>query len=163
MKSFACQHCSRAFKSELALADHSRDSHSVARNVSVAIVNEAPTCIECGSATALVTGEAIYPHRPDLYSKKFWLCECGAYCGCHGVTERPLGNPCGSATRHARMAAHRVFDPIWKSREMGRREAYTWLSEMMGLAPEQTHIGMFTRDQALEVVRHCRERRRVAA
>ena len=37
-----------------------------------------PRCIECGKAEcSLVGGNAIYPHRRDLYEKNFWLCTCG--------------------------------------------------------------------------------------
>jgi hypothetical protein len=119
--------------------------------------------MECGNTANLVGGEIIYPHREDLFSKWFWLCGCGAYCGCHGFTTRPMGNPSGAATRRARMLAHENFDPLWKLGRMGRRDAYSWLSAQMGLAAEQTHIGMMTREQALEVVRHCRALRSLAA
>lgn len=151
---FPCPRCERSFTSEEGLADHARVKHSDS-----ASLGSDPTCIECGATAKLVGGKAIYPHRPDLYGKRFWLCECGAYCGCHGITARPLGNPCGPDTRRARMAAHEAFDPLWRSRKMGRREAYSWLSVQMDLPSEQTHIGMMTRAQALAVVRHCQARK----
>ncbi len=154
----ACLICHRNFGTEEALNQHMAAKH---RNQSMNVAG--PLCIECGGTAEIVGGETIYPHRPDLYDKRFWLCTCGAYCGCHGVTTRPLGNPCGPETRRARMAAHAAFDPIWRRKEMGRREAYTWLSQRMGLEFERTHIGMFTKEQAHEVVRHCRDRRRVVA
>lgn len=155
-----CPNCERTFKTPQGLGDHRRDSHGLDAPVADRLN---PTCIECGQLAGLVYGDVIYPHRPDLFSKAFWLCDCGAYCGCHGITTRALGNPCGPETRRARMHAHEAFDPLWRNRQMGRHEAYSWLSDKMGLAPEQTHIGMMTRDQALEVVRHCRERQRVPA
>lgn len=157
-----CPDCDRRYSSEEALRDHRRDSHGIDE---LAVIEKSPdpTCIECGATARIVGGEVVYPHRPDLYGKRFWLCECGAYCGCHGITTRALGNPCGPDTRRARMLAHEAFDPLWRSKKMARRDAYTWLSEQMGLHPEQTHIGMMTREQALEVVRHCNARGRSLA
>lgn len=51
-------------------------------------------CPYCERHAELVGGEVIYPHRPDLGSKKFWLCTpCNAYVGCHAGDDgtRPLG------------------------------------------------------------------------
>jgi hypothetical protein len=159
VKPFSCATCKRLFATEEGLADHGRNKRHA---TTIAELVEIVKCIECGSSADLVTGERIYPHRPDLYHKRFWLCACGAYCGCHGVTTRPLGNPCGAETRRARMAAHEAFDPLWRSRQMDRRAAYSWLSLCMDLDRDKTHIGMMTAAQAWEVVRHCRERRQAA-
>lgn len=109
----------------------------------------------------MVTGEIIYPHRPDLYHKNFWLCDqCGAYCGCHpgGSGRKALGYPCDARTRKARNAAHRAFDPLWRHGNMTRKQAYKWLSDKMGLTRDETHISMFNFNQYLDVERHCRER-----
>lgn len=111
-----------------------------------------PSCMECGALASLVGGERIYPHRPDLFVKWFWLCECGAYCGCHPNTEAALGHPCGPETRKARSAAHAAFDPLWKRGGMHRAKAYAWLSEATGIAPARCHIGMMTADEARSVV-----------
>lgn len=112
----------------------------------------APACIECGRVSRLTDGRAIYPHRPDLYAKRFYQCVCGAYCGCHGDTTEPLGYPCGYATRKARSAAHAAFDPLWKSRRMSRRQAYAWLSSALGIEPDKCHIGMMNETDARRVV-----------
>ena len=120
-------------------------------------------CIECGQAAFQVGGERIYPHLPDLYAKHFWLCNCGAYCGCHPGTYKPLGNPCGAETRKARSAAHAAFDPIWKGGKMRRNEAYAWLSEATNIPPDRCHMGMMTLGEALSVVAACNSRRSEAA
>ena len=159
VKPFGCNRCDRRYKTEGALGDHRRDSHGIDKPVLAALACEDPPCIECGRVAKLVGGEAIYPHRPDLHHKSFWLCECGAYCGSHGATSRPLGFPAGTETRCARSKAHEAFDPLWRSGQLDRRSAYTWLSERMELDPEQCHIGMMTAAQAREVVAHCRDRR----
>lgn len=101
-----------------------------------------PSCIECGKLTTLVDGSRIYPHRADLYSKNYWLCECGAYCGCHGTTTQPLGYPCGPETRKARSEAHTAFDQLWKSGLMRRASAYKALAEALGMSHRDCHIGM---------------------
>lgn len=111
-----------------------------------------PTCIECGGLASLVDGKAIYPHRPDLYAKSFYRCECGAYCGCHPKTIKPLGYPCGPTTRKARSAAHAAFDPLWRKGTMNRRDAYLWLAKHMNIPAASCHIGMMTEDQAKKVV-----------
>lgn len=114
--------------------------------------SEAVRCIECGGAAKLTDGRAIYPHRPDLYHKAFWLCGCGAYCGCHPGTTQALGSPCGPVTRKARSAAHAAFDPLWRSKSMTRQSAYAWLTEATGIPRERCHMGMMNADEARRVV-----------
>lgn len=121
-------------------------------------------CGECGKPAGLVTGETVYPHRPDLHALPFWrCCACQAYVGCHDGTFKPKGTPCGPETRGARIAAHAAFDPLWR-RKMAkdglnqghaRALAYRWLSEQLGTEPDKTHIGMFDRATALRVVEIC--------
>ena len=114
-------------------------------------------CLECGEPATLVGGEAIYPHRPDLFYKSFWLCECGAYCGCHSGTTAALGFPCGAKTRKARMLAHTAFDPIWKNGQMTRKGAYVWLAQITGVPYNECHIGNMNAEQAMAVVNACVE------
>lgn len=98
----------------------------------------------------MVKGDRIYPHRPDLAKLNYYMCECGAYVGCHKGTTNPLGNPAGALTRVARSRAHGIFDCIWQWQLMTRKEAYIWLSGKMGLP--DVHIGELTQDQAFQVV-----------
>lgn len=129
-------------------------------------------CGECGKPAGLVNGELIYPHRSDLHEKPFWRCSaCGAYVGCHDGTYRAKGTPCGPETRAARIAAHAAFDILWQrkmardgvSKGRARAAAYAWLSEQLGLPPEQTHIGMMDAATALRVIEVCRPYQRSAA
>lgn len=46
-------------------------------------------------------------------------------------------------------AAHEVFDQLWKSGRMTRREAYVYLGGLLGIPDHLCHIGMFTKDQCL--------------
>ena len=79
----------------------------------------AVVCSECSSAAFLVAGARIYPHRKDLHGRKFWLCPCGAYVGCHPGTTLPLGSPAGKRLRILRQKVHDAIDPLW-ARKMTR-------------------------------------------
>lgn len=110
-------------------------------------------CPYCGKAAERVTGAVIYPHRPDLFGKKFWRCApCGAHVGCHGTSATPLGRLANAELRRAKMAAHAAFDPLWKSRRMNRSQAYAWLADALGVSPANCHIGMFDVDGCNAVV-----------
>lgn len=122
-------------------------------------------CAECGGMDAVcVSGDLIYPHRPDLHAKWFWRCACGAYVGCHRDTQKPLGTPAGPSTRKARGEAHAAFDALWKrkaardrvSAKEARNAGYIWLAEQMGLEHADTHIGGFDAAQCAQVVALCR-------
>lgn len=112
-------------------------------------------CQYCDKPAQLVTGKAIYPHRPDLYGKRFWQCaKCKSYVGCHpparangkggrGDGTLPLGRLANAELRQAKQEAHEAFDPLWKDGEMTRREAYAWLADQLGLQGGSCHIGEF--------------------
>lgn len=111
---------------------------------------ETVTCPYCNNPAVLVGGDVIYPHRPDLYEKKFWQCDpCDAYVGCHrpgvgyGDGTRPLGRLANAELREAKKNVHALFDPLWKEGDWTRKTAYQWLSKMLGTPLEETHIGMF--------------------
>lgn len=123
-----------------------------------------PVCVECnGRDPELVGGDVIYPHRPDLYRKKFLRCRCGAYVGCHMGTDLPLGHPAGPLTQRARKDAHAAFDPLWKrkmakdgvSKHEARGAGYRWLAAELGIDPKACHIGWMNRETALRVVAAC--------
>ena len=121
---------------------------------------EALKCPFCGNHAKLVGGDAIYPHRPDLFAKRFYLCEsCDAYVGCHGNTVIPLGTLANEPLRRARNRAHTAFDPLWKLGEMRCGDAYGWLAEKLGISKKETHIALFTETQCLDVVNAVRERK----
>mgnify|MGYP000255144017 CR=1 FL=1 len=133
---------------------------TVKRKTKAAGYFKPPQCVECANTASLVGGALIYPHRDDLHDRWFWLCECGAYCGTHRGTQKPLGTPAGRETRQARMAAHNAFDPLWKvGKRMSRMEAYGWLATVTGIPHHKCHIGMMTKAQAMRVVQVCHERR----
>lgn len=121
-------------------------------------------CDYCGNAAKLVTGKAIYPHRPDLYRLSFWQCKpCGAYVGCHkkeggnGDGTKPLGRLANAELRAAKTRAHAAFDPLWRERGMKRRAAYAWLAEKLGVSKAECHIGMMDVETCERVIAACRE------
>lgn len=120
--------------------------------MAVPVVN----CGECGKRCRKVGGKEIYPHRPDLYSKKFYLCACGAYCGTHVKTELALGVPAGPETREARKEAHAEFDRLWQTGKINRSEAYEWLAMTLDIPKKDCHIGSMMAPMARRVAELCR-------
>lgn len=116
-------------------------------------------CNYCGKSAELVTGETIYPHRPDLYSKNFYLCRpCDAYVGCHrtGTGDKPLGRLANAELRAWKSRAHAAFDPYWKNGGgMGRKTAYKRLAYRLGIKTDDCHIGMFDVETCQKVVEIC--------
>jgi hypothetical protein len=110
-------------------------------------------CPYCLKPAKLVGGNVIYPHRHDLFDKKFYLCSpCNAYVGCHPGTDKPLGRLADKELREAKSAAHRVFDPLWKSKKMKRSHAYGLLAGKLGISKAKCHIGMFDVETCKRVV-----------
>lgn len=101
-------------------------------------------CQYCNKEAKLVTGKRIYPKRPDLFNKNYYLCEpCFAYVGCHDGSDRPKGPLANNSLRALRRDVHFYFDKTWKTSVTSRSSAYKWLSEKLKIKPEQCHIGMF--------------------
>ena len=104
-------------------------------------------CDYCQQPAKRAYGDKIYPHRPDLKDKRFWLCEpCRAYVGCH-PNGMPFGRLANSELRLAKRKVHDLFDPIWKSGKVSRSEAYGQLAKLMGIPKFKCHIGMFSLDE----------------
>lgn len=113
------------------------------------------TCPYCGKDAIKVTGDHIYPHRKDLYAKRFFVCDpCDAYVGCH-PNGAPLGRLADKALRKAKTEAHAAFDPSWKSGYMSRTKAYRWLADQLGIQARDCHIGQFDVAMCMKVVEVC--------
>ena len=101
-------------------------------------------CLYCNKKAELVGGDVIYPSRPDLACKKFYLCTpCDAFVGTHRATCAPLGTLAKPKLRLLRKNCHALFDPIWKNKHLKRKDAYKWLSENLEIPADKCHIGMF--------------------
>lgn len=117
-------------------------------------------CDYCNNEAELVSGEVIYPHRPDLYDLKFYYCATDqAWVGCHRGTTKPLGRLANLELRQAKMEAHAAFDELWRSTtpagSFDRKGAYKWLADQLGISRDECHIGMFDVEQCRRVVEIC--------
>lgn len=120
-----------------------------------------PICPYCEAMSELVTGERVYPHRPDLAKKFFYLCEdCDAYVGCHPNSRRPLGRLANAELRRWKRRVHAALDPLWKRGSMNRSEAYEWLAGALGIPQRECHVGMFDVETCRRAVEACRARMR---
>ena len=109
-----------------------------------------PTCPYCGGKAKLTDSAHVY--RGRSYGL-IWDCRpCDAYVGVHKGTTNPLGRLANAELRKAKIRAHAVFDPLWKTRQMKRHEAYALLAERLGIDSKDAHIGMFDVDQCRRVV-----------
>lgn len=127
-------------------------------------------CDYCGRPAELVNGDFLYPHRPDLWEKRFWRCTpCGAWVGCHPRTNKPLGRLANAELRQAKQEAHAAFAPIWKARYLRKRRTdnsytpgmarggrYKALAEALGIPNNDCHIGMFDVGMCRRVVELCK-------
>ena len=119
-----------------------------------------PTCPYCNHKSELVTGEEVYPNRPDLHLLQFYMCKpCNAYVGCHPGMKKPLGRLANEELRRQKMLTHVVFDPLWKSKVMSRTQAYKWLADKLGIKVEDCHIGMFDEDMCRQARDACMGRK----
>jgi hypothetical protein len=127
-------------------------------------------CPYCHGQALPVTGAVLYPHRPDLAAKRFFLCDpCNAYCGTH-PDGRPLGRLADAKLRRARQYVHQLFDPLYlkaheaydgvdtgRIRNVARARAYRWLAEQMRIHVDACHVGMFNVEQCREAYRILRD------
>ena len=82
-----------------------------------------------------------------------YICKpCGAYVGCYRGTKKALGRLANAELRKCKHEAHEAFDQIWGKGYMGRKEAYTWLSQQLGTDRNLTHIGMFDVEKCKKVI-----------
>lgn len=104
-----------------------------------------PMCPYCGEFSAKVDGTRVYPHRPDLAHKTFFVCDpCDARVGCHPGTSMPLGRLADAELRRAKSHAHAMFDQLWRDGVFhSRGSAYKWLASELGIDGGDCHIGMF--------------------
>ncbi|RKD69015.1 zinc-finger-containing protein [Rhizobium sp. WW_1] len=90
----------------------------------------------------LTDGREIYPHRADLAPLPFWKCDaCKNFVGCHHKTKNrtnPLGCIPTREIKAARQHIHQILDPIWKSGRYGRRELYSMIAHVLGVAEYHT-------------------------
>lgn len=84
----------------------------------------------------LTSGSEMYPHRADLATVPFWVCDtCGAFVGTHHKTKnkyRSLGYLATPEIKRWRMRIHQILDPLWKNGLIERGNLYQRLSVALG-------------------------------
>ncbi len=116
-------------------------------------------CDYCGRRAEYVDSSVIYGKSYGM----IYLCRpCRAYVGVHDGTNKPLGRLADAELREWKKRAHAAFDPIWQYGRFRRKRnaAYAWLAGKMGLAKEETHIGMFDVSQCKQVIQIMYDERR---
>lgn len=101
----------------------------------------------------LTTGAEMYPHRPDLASIPFWVCDtCKSFVGTHHKTKkwrRPLGYLATPEIKVWRMRIHQILDPLWKKGLIQRGNAYRRISVALG---HDYHTGnIYSVDEAKKI------------
>lgn len=106
-------------------------------------------CPYCKKPTKRVPSKEVYGKE---YGVQVLICrKCDAYVGCHRNGEA-LGRCANKVLRARRREAHQYFDKIWKLKLISRTEAYEWLSRMLDLPAEYTHMGMFGEKTCKDVI-----------
>ena len=100
-------------------------------------------CCGCGTNVFArpALGTEIYPDRPDLAHKKFWVCDsCGNYVGSHMSSGEPLGCIPTQEIRKVRSAIHARLDSLWQSGRFSRIALYTAISKELGWEYHTAHV-----------------------
>ena len=106
-------------------------------------------CPYCGKETEFVDSIEIY----GISYGMIYLCrDCDAHVGVHKGTDKALGRLAQKQLRKMKHEAHEYFDKIWQNGYMTRHEAYVWLSNVLEIPIEYTHIGMFSEKTCQSVI-----------
>lgn len=113
-----------------------------------------PACPYCSAPAEWLANSAEVYHGHDY--GPLWICRpCGAWVGVHKGSRTPLGRLANAELRAAKIAAHAVFDRLWRNGEITRGEAYQWLTSALHMETP-AHIGEMDVAQCHAVVDACR-------
>jgi len=111
-------------------------------------------CVACdeGVKPRITDGKEVYPHRPDLYEKKFVVCDtCKNYKAFNG-NKKPTLIPTPEL-RKARREIHAILDPLWQSKKIKRGQAYAYISHRIGYPYHNESLkNIDEANKALEIV-----------
>lgn len=107
-------------------------------------------CPYCKSQAEYVDTAVIY--RGKSYGMAYLCKPCDAYVGVHKGTDLPLGTLANKEDRIWRMKAHAAFDPLWKTGNMKRRDAYSHMQRLMDMSAAEAHISRMTATQCQKLV-----------
>ena len=106
-------------------------------------------CPYCQKEAKWIPNEQVYGLR---FGKSYmcWYCfEDDAYVGCHENSKRPLGTMANKELRKWRMEAHKVIDPLWKSKKFSRAKVYKTLKDVFGY---EVHVGESDIETCKEII-----------
>lgn len=102
-------------------------------------------CPYCGSPV-------IFTSNAVIYGKQYgggmcYKCvNCDSYVGVHKGTNVPLGILANKELRELKKECHALFDPLWKSNKMTRKEAYGYLANLLSISIDECHFGWFSKE-----------------
>lgn len=138
-------------------------------NPFAANVKRGKQCPYCGNATVKVGATHIYGSNTIFKGKYFQCVPCEAYVGTHNNPKGhnhgwSYGSVAKSNLRILRSDTHRYFDALWKNTSMegrkgfkkgNRHQAYTWLSDNLGISYRNCHIGFFDENLCYSAIGLC--------
>lgn len=120
-------------------------------------------CIYCNNRTELVDSIEVYQESHGL----IYICRgCRAWVGVHHKnTDQAYGTVAKKTLRDLRHQCHLVYDPLWKKKleltgksvKYIRGKAYRWLAELLGIDPQESHIGYLNEEQCRIVIEECKK------
>ena len=113
-------------------------------------IPEITICPYCKKKPLWVPNEIIYGKRYGKSYMCYYCIACDAYVGCHNNTQKPLGTMANKELRKYRMATHRVFDSLWKSKNITRDAAYKILNKHFN---KEMHIGESDIETCKEIIK----------
>ena len=117
-------------------------------------IAKTPKCPKCGRKAKATTGAALGLHiHRDAQFLACVICKTAVRVVTRGgYRSKPAGQLATVEVRAARRNAHRVFDKIWQSGVMSRKQAYAWLGDMLGLPSGKCHIGAMSLEDLQQTV-----------
>lgn len=117
------------------------------------------TCPYCGAHAILQ--KASYVYGDSSMDEYVYVCsnypKCDSYVGVHRGTKEPMGTLANRELRNKRIRTHKVFEKIWQNNLMSKKEAYRWMTYMMGIPFDMGHIGKFSEYRCDELVKICED------
>lgn len=124
------------------------------------LIMQGVLCPYCGKESEYVDSIVVYGKS---YGMIYYCKPCDAYVGTHDDRKDDkgkyiaLGRLAKPELRELKKEVHEVFDKLWTGRKMTRIEAYMWLSGILKIPLEYTHIGMFSIKTCKEAIRVCNQ------
>ena len=120
--------------------------------------------VECSyghGRARLVDATVVYGPSGLKYPPRYLCDTCQAHVGTHAGTRppEPLGTLANAEVRELRKRCHAAFDIHWVEPRNGRRKrrarAYTLLAQVMGIHPDDCHIGSWQEEEYRKIWMIC--------